>query len=283
MSARDCMNAFALLKQAFLAWRQDHASYLAAAISYHAIFSLAPLFIIILAITGVIYGQETSQQQFQALLQQYIGQDSANAVQQLLVQANISARSGTAFVVGLVLTVVGSIGVFKQLQEAVTIIWKSPQKHQGWKHSVARYSLLFILVLVSSALLIASLIVSALISQGSGVFSRAIGIEFPWLLSLLNTLASLGLVTVLFAILFRILPDAPVRWKTIWPAALFTAVLFNIGKSAIGVYLGRGTIGSAYGAAGSLVVLLVWIFYAAQIFLYGIELVKVQHHPSSRV
>lgn len=275
------MNAFALLKQAFLAWKQDHASYLAAAISYHTIFSLAPLFLIILAITGVIYGQEASQRQFQELLQQYIGLDSANAVQQLLEQANISARSGTAFVVGLVLTLVGSIGVFKQLQEAVTIIWDCPPKKRGWKHTILRYALLFALVLLSSALLIASLVASAIVSQGSERISQFIGIEFPWLLSIVNTIVSLGLSTVLFALLFRVLPDTRVEWRKIWPAALVTALLFNIGKFAIGIYLGRSTIGSVYGAAGSLVALLVWIFYAAQIFLYGVELVKVQHRPSS--
>ena len=275
------MNAFALLKQAFLAWKQDHASYLAAAISYHAIFSLAPLFLIILAITGVIYGQETSQQQFQELLRQYIGLDSANAVQQLLEQANISARSGTAFVVGLVLTLVGSIGVFKQLQEAVTIIWDCPPKKRDWKHTILRYALLFALVLLSSALLITSLVASAIVSQGSERISQFVGIEFPWLLSMVNTVVSLGLSTVLFSLLFRVLPDTRIEWRKIWPAAFVTAILFNIGKFAIGIYLGRSTIGSVYGAAGSLVALLVWIFYAAQIFLYGVELVKVQHRPSS--
>lgn len=272
------MAPFLLLKQAFLAWRRDHASYLAAAISYHAIFSLAPLFIIVLAITGAIYGRESTQQQFITLLQDFIGRDSAILIQQLLEKADLGSRSGTAFVVGVVLTLIGSIGVFKQLQQAVTMIWKGPIKKRTIKMRITRYLLLFVLVLVSSLLLIASLITSAVISKTGIALSLFLGLDAPWILSLTNTIASLGLITLLFAILFRTLPDTPVlEWRKIFPAAVCTAILFNIGKYAIGLYLGRSSIGSAYGAAGSLVALLIWVFYAAQIFLYGIELVKVQH------
>lgn len=269
-----------LLKQAFLAWKRDHASYLAAAISYHALFSLAPLFIIILAVAGTIYGQESSQQQLFGLLQGYVGQDSANAVQQLLQQADLASRSGTALVVGIALTLVGSIGVFNKLQEAVTIIWNAPPKKRGWKHQLVRSLLLFTLVLVSSAFLIASLLISTILSQGGLWLTHLIGFEAHWLLSITNAVASLGLMTALFALLFRVLTDAPLVWRKIWPAALITALLFNLGKFAIGFYLGQASIGSVYGAAGSLVVMLVWIFYASQIFLYGVEVVKAQHHPS---
>ncbi|MBP9762539.1 YihY/virulence factor BrkB family protein [Patescibacteria group bacterium] len=272
-----------LLKQAGLAWKRDHASYLAAAISYHAIFSLAPLFIIVLAITGAIYGQESTQQQFVSVLRDFIGQDSALLIQQLLEKADLGSRSGSALLIGGVLTVIGSIGVFKQLQEAVSIIWKAPIKQRTLLHQASRYLLLFLLVLLASGLLIASLVISAIISEGGRTLSAWVGVEAPFVLSAANSLTSLALITTLFAILFRTLPDVgKLDWQKIWPAALVTALLFNVGKFLIGLYIGHSTISSVYGAAGSLIALLVWIFYAAQIFLYGIELVKVQHlKPSS--
>ncbi len=270
------MSSLSLLKAAFLEWKRDHASYLAAAISYYAIFSLAPLLIIVLAITGAVYGQASTQSQFIVLLQDYVGRDSALTIQQLLSKADLGTRSGTAFAVGLVLTLVGSIGVFARLQEAVTIIWKEKTKKRPLKETIAQYLLRFLLVLVSSVLLISSLIISAVISKGGALLGQAIGLELHWLLSALNQVVSLAMIIVLFAILFRSLPEAEVAWRSVWKAAIFTGALFNIGKYAIGFYLGHSSTASAYGAAGSLIALLIWIFYAAQLFLYGVELVKVQ-------
>lgn len=215
------------------------------------------------------------------MLRDFIGQDSALLIQQLLEKADLASRSGSALLIGGILTAIGSIGVFKQLQEAVSIIWKSPVKHRSLLHQVGRYCLLFLLVLLASGLLIASLVISAVISEGGKTISTWVGVEAPLVLSLANSLASLALITTLFAILFRTLPDVgKLDWRKIWPAALVTALLFNIGKFLIGLYIGHSSISSVYGAAGSLIALLVWIFYAAQIFLYGVELVKVQHLKS---
>lgn len=271
-----------VFKQAYLSWDRDHASYLAGAISYGAIFSLAPLLIVILAIVSSVYGADSTQQAFLAQLQSLLGADSAAFIKDLLEKGNLASRSGFAFVIGIGLTLIGSIGVFRQLKQAIDIIWDEPEKKQTIWHFIGRYSFLFILVFLSSGLLIASLLVSTVVSQGNNYLSQLIGFQTSWPLSLANALISFGLITAMFGILFKALPEAHIPWRRIWPAAAITAFLFNIGKFALALYLSRSSVGSAYGAAGSFAVLLIWIYYASQIFLYGVELVKVQERAQSK-
>lgn len=271
-----------VFKQAYLAWDRDHASYFAGAISYGAIFSLAPLLIVILAITSRIYGADSTQQAFLIQLQSVVGPESAEFIQSMLDKANLASTSGIAFIVGITLTLVGSIGVFRKLKQAVDLIWDEPKTAQTVLQYLGRYSVLFLLVLLSSVLLLGALIVSALITRSNAYLSQLIGFQTTWPLALANAGVSFCLITAFFGILFKALPNTSIPWRRIWPAAFTTALLFSLGKFALALYLRKSGATSAYGAAGSLAVLLIWIYYAAQVFLYGIELVKVQELAKSK-
>lgn len=276
-----------LFKQAANAWRHDHASYLAAGISYNAIFSLAPLLLVVFAIVGVLYRRSDTEHQFFTLMEHFIGRDAATLIQGAITHsAAFTDKSGLAFAIGIVLVLLGSMGVFKRLQEAVNMIWHVPPPPRSWRLLVKRQASLFLLVLCTSALMILSLGTSALLTWGGSLLAGIIG-SSPLLLAILHLLVSFGLLTLLFGLLLKLLPEAHPTWRSVWLAAIVTAALFSIGRYLIGVYIAHSSVGSAYGAAGSLVVLLIWIFYAAQIFLFGVELVKaknsegVQTEPAS--
>ncbi len=264
---------FVSLKRAGKAWLDDHASYLAAAVAYHAIFSLAPLLIVVLAIVGVLYNQGSTQEQFNQAIQSVVGRDSAELIRNMLEGSKVASQSRIALVVGTLLTIVGSIGVFGQLQQAVNLVWQVKAPKQTILGFIKRQVLLFALVIVASFLLIASLATSAIVTRWGGFFGSFIATP-GWLVSLFHLVISSGMMVVLFAVLFKVLPEAKIRWKHVWVPALVTMILFTIGKYLLGLYLGRGATTSPYGAAGSFVGLLIWIFYAAQIFLFGVELVK---------
>lgn len=268
------------IKGAFRAWREDHASYLAAAVAYHAIFSLAPLFLVLLAIIEFAY-QGSSRETVLSFIGSYTGADVANLLEQLLSARDRTSESVIALIFGIALTLFGSIGVFKQLKQAVNLIWSAQPPKCSWPQKIIRYAALFALVLLTAALVIASLVSSAILSQGTAVVSRYIGVSLASLLPYAHAIVAFALTSVLFGVLLKILPDARIRWTSVWMPALITTLLFNIGKFALGFYLGHTATASAFGAAGSLVALLIWIFYGAQIFLFGVELVKQVERPQN--
>ncbi len=268
------MPSFHDLKAAFRAWRADQASYLAAAISYHAVFSLAPLLIVALGIAGALYGQADNQAAFLRLIADFFGPQTAGLVTSLLEQQRFAAQSGWAVLIGIGITLFGAINGVQRLREGVNLLWDAPKRQRTAWEKVLHYLLLLFLLGATGILLLASLLASAILTRSNGFLSTHLGIDLVWLLPIGNAVLSLGVITVLFAGIFKYLPDTRVPWRAVWPAAFLTAVLFNIGKFVIGFYLGRSSVGSLYGAAGSLAVFLVWVFYEAQIFLYGVEVVK---------
>jgi membrane protein len=261
-----------LLKEAYTSWKKDHAPQLAAALTYYTIFSLTPLLLVILAIIGFVY-QQTPTDRFLNEIQSFAGKDVANTLKDMLEAGKIATRSGPAFILGTALTLFGSIGMFRQLKNALNLIWQIPEQKMPWKDILKRDVWLFLLIILSSLFLLASLSLGAVLSSPYFPFLPLMTAS-PWIVSLLHQLLSLTLGTLMVGILFKALPDKKIPWNTVWRAATVTSVVFALAKYAFGFYLAHSSISSAYGAAGSLVALLLWIYYSAQVFLFGVEIVK---------
>ena len=267
---------FDLCKKAVLAWMDDFAPSMGAAISYYTVFSLAPLLVIVIAVAGAVFGQEAVQGEIVGQLQGLIGRDGALAVQGLIKSASEPSKGLWAGGISLGVLLVGATTVFAELQSALDRIWHVPEKAKPsglWAVLRARV-LSFGLIMGVAFLLMVSLSVSAGISA---LGSWASGMLPGWeaLLQGINILVSVAITTVLFAMIFRFMPSVPIAWRDVWVGAAVTAVLFELGKFLIGLYLGKSGVNESFAAAGSLVVLLAWVYYAAQIFLLGAEFTKV--------
>lgn len=261
------------------AWIDDYAPSMGAAIAYYTVFSIAPLLLIVIAVAGFVWGRAAVQDEIVGQLSGLIGQQGAVGVQALIESANQPTTGLVATAISLVILVVGATSVFTELQTALDRIWHVPrtQAISGlWRTLQSRLlSLGFILGL--GFLLSVSLVISAAIAALGG---WAHGLLPGWelLLQLINALISLGITTVLFAMIFKLMPQARVGWRDVWTGAGVTAALFEIGKALIGLYLGKSSVTSSFAAAGSLVVLLVWVYYSAQIFLLGAEFTWAYAH-----
>jgi membrane protein len=263
-------DGWSLLKQTFLSWNDHEAARLAAALSFYALLSLAPLIILVVAVASFLFGktgaQEAIVRQFAAML----GVDGARAVA-TVIEHGRNPTGLVASLLGALTLLVGASGVFGELQAALNRIWDVPAVPQDLVHAMIRARLLsFGLALSVGFLLLVSLIVSAALAALGVYFGALLPLEAR-LLWLLNFAVSFAGIALLFALLFKYVPDAPVAWRDVWTGALATALLFTVGKALIGLYLGTAAVGSAYGAAGSLIVVIVWVYYSAMIFLFGAE------------
>lgn len=266
---------FQLLKEAFTEWQQDKASILAAALAYYTVFSITPLLVIAIAIAGAVFGQEAAQGEIVGQIDNLVGQQGAAAIETALANADRPQLSGIASIISVILLLVGASGVFAQLQIALNTVWNvKPKPDAGIWGFIHKRLLSFGMVLAIGFLLLVSLIVSAMLS-GIGKLELGFLPGFTPLWQLANFIISFGSIALLFALIYKYLPDAKISWQDVTVGAIVTALLFTIGKFLIGLYLGRGSLGSAYGAAGSLVVFLAWVFYSAQILLFGAELTQV--------
>ncbi|MEJ8859763.1 YihY/virulence factor BrkB family protein [Variovorax robiniae] len=267
---------YELCRDAVMAWIDDYAPSMGAAISYYTIFSLAPLLVIVIAVAGAIFGREAAQDQIVGQIGGLVGQDGATAVEAMLRAAADTDKGLIAGVVSAVVLLVGATTVFAELQSALDRIWHVPEKEKPtgvWAVLRARV-LSFGLILGVAFLLIVSLMVSA----GLAAFDNWFGGLMPgWemLMQGLNLLISFGIITLLFAMIYKLMPTARIAWRDVWIGAGVTALLFELGKLGIGLYLGKSGVTEAFAAAGSLVVLVAWVYYAAQIFLLGAEFTKV--------
>jgi membrane protein len=256
-------------------WIEDAAARLAAAISFTTIFSLAPMLILVVAVAGVFWGNQPDvvQGRLMAELRALVGEGGAEVVGTMLENAERPGGGGLlASILGIVTLLVGATALFAQLQDALNTIWgvkPSPRTNAIWAF-VRQRLLSFGLILTVCFLLLVSLVISVVITA----LSDALGVQGV-VLHLLNVVVSIGLITFLFALIYRYLPDARIAWRDVWVGALVTAVLFTLGKLGIGLYLGNSSTASTYGAAGSLVVLLLWIYYSVMILLYGAEVTQV--------
>lgn len=268
-----------LLKLTYQGWKEDKASRLSAALAYYTIFSLAPLLVIVISITGLFWEQSAVQSQVMNQIQGLVGREGRSFVSDLLVSASHPARGVTATIVGVITLVFGALGVFNELHNALNTIWDVKEEEtkrflDSIKNVIFSRFLSFTMILGIGFLLLVSLVISAGLSAVQETVGNAVPLS-EILLQIVNLIISIGVITVLFALIFKFLPDAEIAWRDVWLGAFVTAVLFSAGKFVIGLYLGNSAVASSFGAAGSLVLLLLWIYYSAQILLFGAEFTQV--------
>ncbi|BAZ45097.1 ribonuclease BN [Chondrocystis sp. NIES-4102] len=264
-----------LLKATFKKWQEDNASRIAAALAYYTVFSVSPLLVIAIAIAGAFFGQETAQAQITEKLTSLLGQD---AVEPILVALNNMSQPrirGIASLISVAVLILGASGIFAQLQDALNTIWKvKPQAGKGMLAFLRKRLLSFLMVLAIGFILILSLILSAVVSALKMYRVDFLpGSAIVW--ENLDFIVSLGLLTFLFSLMFKYVPDIKIAWKDVFIGSVITSLLFLFGKFLLGLYLSKGSLGSAYGAAGSLIVFLAWVYYSAQIILFGAEFTQV--------
>ena len=264
-----------LLSATYMKWSEDHAQGLGAALAFYTVFSLAPLLLIVIAIAGLVFGQEAAEGQIIGQIQGLVGQESAKAIQGILENVRKPTTGVIATALAIITLLFGATGVFAQLQEALNTIWGVENKEGlGILQILRNRFFSFMTVLGSGFLLLASLVLSA----GLAAIGHKLEYLLPGpepLIQVINFLVSFGVITVLFAMIYKMLPDVSIQWSDVWIGAGMTSLLFTIGKFLIGLYLGKSDVGIVYGAAGSLIVILLWVYYAAQIFLLGAEFTAV--------
>ena len=266
---------WAVFRRAIAGWWNDNVPHLGAALSYYTLFSLAPILIVAIAIAGMAFGAEAVREEIVAQIDGLVGRDGARAVQAMLEGAAKPSSSIPATIIGIITFFLGATGAFLELQSALNTIWRVTPKSSGnWFRILMMQRLIsFALVVGVGFLLLTSLVVSA----GLAALDKYMGNTYPGVAVLwqaVNVVVSLGVVTLLFAMVYKVLPDVKLAWRDVWVGGLVTAGLFTIGKLVIGLYLGTSGFSSSYGAAGSVVVLLVWVYYSSQIILLGAEFTR---------
>jgi membrane protein len=258
------------------AWLTHDASSMGAALAFYTLFSVTPILMIALAIAGSVFGPHTAETELLAQLRALTGPAGADAVRNLLERAHYSDKSGLAAGIGVITLLIGATSVFGELQHALDQIWGTPARTRAaaWWEFLRVRLLSFGMVLGVGFLLLVSLIVSAALAAFDGWLETRIA-ALHIVLPLLDLGVSFTMAVLLFAMIYKYVPRESIAWRDVWTGAAVTAFLFSIGKSLIGLYLGRSPFNSAYGAAGSLIVLLLWIYYSAQIFLLGAEFTRV--------
>jgi membrane protein len=267
-----------VIKTAVSAWIDDYAQSMGAALAYYTMFSMAPLLLIVISIAGLVFGDEAARGEIFSQLEGFLGAHGALAVQGLLESVREPSEGMTATVFGVVLLLVGATSVFGELQDALDRIWRAPVREgqSGWWRLVRARLLSFGMIVGIGFLLIVSLVASA----GLAALQRWLGpVAGDWAAaSVVEVVTSFLVTTVAFAMIYKIVPRVRIDWQDVWIGAATTSLLFTIGKLLIGLYIGRSGIASGFGAAASLVVVLVWVYYSAQIFLLGAEFTRAYAH-----
>jgi membrane protein len=260
--------------QAVKAWNSDNVIRHAAAVSFYTLFSVAPITIIAVAVAGFFLGRDAATRQLQAQLTQLIGPASAETILKAAEASQAARESPWATALGVALMLVGATTVFGQLQDSMNTLWRVRAKpgKSGWVVLLLHRLVSFAMVLTLVFLLLVSLVLTTFLTSAAGYYFT----DFPVLIKVLDVGGSLVVITVLFALLFKVMPDVRLRWGDVWPAAFVTALLFTGGRYLIALYLGHSTVASIYGAAGSLVALLIWVYYSCAILFYGVELIRVR-------
>ena len=263
------------LKKAATDWMDHNDTSQGAAIAFYTVLSLAPLLVVVVAVAGFFFGQDAVRGQVFWELRNLIGNQAASTVQSLLKAAYHPAAGIAASVIGFLVLLMGASGVFLQLRQTLNYIWGvDPNVDSGFGGILRSRLFSFAMVLAIGFLLVVSLAMSAIITAIGTYASQLISIPAPVLLAV-NFMITFVVTSFLFALIYKFIPETNIEWGDVATGAIFTALLFDAGKIVIGLYLGKASVGSAYGAAGSLVVLLVWVYYSSQVFLYGAEFTHV--------
>jgi membrane protein len=264
-----------LLSETYQKWRQDNAPTLGAALAFYTTFSMAPLLIIVTAIFGVILGKETVQVEILRRVQELIGAQGAGAVKMMLKAAYRPGSGLPATIIGILVILIGSTSALVMLKRALNLIWGArPDPKAPILNLIKERLLSFIMILVIGLLLVLSVLLSIVLSLVTGFFQNLLTVP-PFFIQVCDFALSFLLITLLFAVVYKVLPDVDIAWTDVWVGSAITAILFTLGKFLFGMYLARSTIRSAYGAASSLAIILVWVYYSAQIFFIGAELTQV--------
>ena len=272
------LTLFDLCRKAVMSWLADYAPSMGAALAYYTVFSIAPLLLIVISVAGLVFGEAAARGAIFEQLSGLMGQEGAMAVQGLLSSVNKPAEGIVATVTGVALLVLGATTVFRELQDALDRIWRAPAQPIGGAWKMVRTRLLsFGLIMGIGFLLMVSLVASAAFAALGKWWAPMFG---GWALigQFINFVFGFGVTVVGFAMIYKLMPRAQVQWRDVWVGAAVTALLFSIGKHLIGLYIGKSSVASGFGAAGSLVVVLVWVYYSAQIFLLGAEFTWVYAH-----
>jgi membrane protein len=265
--------ALGLLKETFSRWNEDGATRMAAALSYYAAFSMAPLLILAISISGLVLGRDAARGQIVDQIGGLIGKQSAGAIQGMIQAADRPSAGIFAGVIGIVSLLAGAIGVLSELKSALNQIWRT-QEPGDVKEIIKKNIILVGMLLGVGFLLAVSLIVSAAVA-GLGEFVSGLLPAPEFVLHSADFVISLGVIALLFAVMYRFLPNTEIEWREVWVGAVVTAFLFNLGKLALGLYIGKSAISSYYGAAGSIMIILLWVYYSGLIFYFGAEFTKV--------
>ncbi|HSP35851.1 MAG TPA: YihY/virulence factor BrkB family protein [Thermoanaerobaculia bacterium] len=262
----------ALFKSTWTKFTEDKAPRLGAALAYYTVFSIAPLLLIAVAIAGLAFGKQAAQGQIQQQLSNVMGASTAHAINEMVVNASKPKSGIVATIIGVVTLILGAAGVFAQLQGALDTIWNVERpKSAGYRRMIKDRFLSMGMVFGIGFMLLVTLVVDAAISA-MGHYLIPGGAA---LLQVAQLVVSFGVVTLLFALIFKYLPHTKVEWRDVWFGAMFTSILFVLGKFGLALYIGKGSVGSAYGAAGSLIIILVWVYWSAQILFFGAEFTQV--------
>jgi membrane protein len=261
-----------LVKGAVSAWVDDYAPSMGAALSYYTVFSLAPLLLMVISIAGLVFGEEAARGEIFGQVAGLMGADAAKAIEGLLVSVNKPAEGALATTASVVLLLIGATTVFGELQDALDRIWRAPARERsaGWWKLLRARLLSFGMILGIAFLLMVSLVLSAAISALGKWWDGLFG-GWETVAQIVNFAIGFLMTAGVFAMIYKIMPRVQVRWHDVWLGAVVTALLFSIGKFLIGLYIGKSGVASGFGAAGSLVVIFVWVYYSAQIFLMGAE------------
>ena len=272
------LDIWRMVRDAMNSWVDDYAASMGAALAFYTLFSLAPLLLIVISVAGLVFGEQAARGEIMEQLSGLVGPDSAKTIEMLLQSLNRPGAGVLGTLVGLGALLIGATTVFAELQDAMDRIWRAPSRASGGLWGLLRARLLSLgLVLGLGFLLIVSLIASAGLAALGKWWNPWFG-EVELLANALNVSVSFALIMVMFAMIYKWIPRVKVAWRDVWTGAALTALLFTVGKWLIGLYIGRSGVASPFGAAASLVVLLLWVYYSAQIFLLGAEFTWVYAH-----
>lgn len=279
---------WSLLKDTFSGFVDDKVTKLSASLAYYTLFSMGPLLVLIISLCGLFLKREAIEGEVYSVLQDFVGQDTAVQLQEIIKNAAVTSQSTAAAIFGLVILVIGATTVFAEIQDSINIIWGlKPKPKHGWKKIIQIRFLSFSVIISLGFLLLVSLAITGIVEG----ISNGLQAKFPQvtivLFYIFNLVLSFGISMLIFAVIFKVLPDAKIKWRDVMAGAFFTALLFIVGKFGISLYISQTKVGSTYGAAGSLVVLISWVYYSSIILYLGAEFTKAyavaygsQIHPN---
>ena len=266
---------WSVLKKSFKGFMDDRITKMSSSLAYYTIFSMAPLLIIIISLSGLFLGRDAAEGKIYTQLTNFVGPNTASQLQTMIHNASLTGKSKIAAIIGVVTLVIGATTVFAQIQDTINFIWGiKPKPKKGLLILLKNRFLSFSVIIGLAFLLLVSLTISTLIDA----FGDSLRAHFPHItviaLSVINTIVTLIITTVIFGAVFKVLPDAKIKWKDVLAGAITTAVLFMLAKFGISFYISKSNVGSTYGAAGSLVILLLWVYFSAMILYFGAEFTK---------